>query len=131
MIRMKVKKDSNTVVKVVVIDSKNRILLLKRSVDHKKYPGARDLPGGHTKQGESIEKGLKREVYEETGLKVKHAVFFKKVENKYFYHMKYDFQKIKLSSEHISYGFYAKENLNKSNKFEKIALEVLEMIQGD
>jgi hypothetical protein len=45
--------------------------------------------------------------------------------------MKYDFQEVKISDEHTDYDFYRKEDLNSSKKFERIALEVLEMLRGD
>jgi mutator protein MutT len=131
MIKLNIKKDSKTVAKVVIIDNKNRVLFLTRSAYHKSHAGELDLPGGHLKDGETINKALEREVLEETGLKVKHAVFFKKIGNKYFFHMKYDFQEVKISDEHTDYDFYRKEDLNSSKKFERIALEVLEMLRGD
>tara|TARA_Y100000592_G_scaffold97598_1_gene168688 strand:- start:5026 stop:5415 length:390 start_codon:yes stop_codon:yes gene_type:complete len=46
-----------------------KVLLLKITNDT-----AYDLPGGHLHFGESIEQGLYRECFEETGLKVKKAV---------------------------------------------------------
>jgi mutator protein MutT len=131
MIKLNIKKDSKTVAKVVIIDNKNRVLFLTRSAYYKRYAGELDLPGGHLKDGETINKALEREVLEETGLKVKHAAFFKKIGNKYFFHMKYDFQEVKISDEHTDYDFYRKEDLNSSKKFERIALEVLEMLRDD
>lgn len=62
--------DTEHVVKVVLYDSKDNILLLKRTDKGEKW----DIPGGHikdieVKRGESgFEEGLEREVAEETGL---------------------------------------------------------------
>ena len=56
-------------VKIVVLNSDQKVLLLKRSkksLNPKKW----DLPGGHIDEGESIEETIKREVLEETGLSV-------------------------------------------------------------
>ena len=65
MIKVKIKKilkesdkDASTVAKAVIIDSENRVLMLTRSNYHKKYAGELDLPGGHLKENESINKGL-------------------------------------------------------------------------
>jgi 8-oxo-dGTP diphosphatase len=47
-----------------------KILVLKRSPDESTYPGCWDLPGGRLENGENPSHGLKREVLEETGLKI-------------------------------------------------------------
>lgn len=131
MIKLIIEKDLRAATKVVIIDNENRVLFLRRSKYHKKYAGELDLPGGHVEKGESISKALDREVLEETSLVVKHAVPYKTIENIYFFHMKYDFQEIKISKEHIDYNFYRKEDLDPGKKFEKIALEILEMLKSD
>ena len=77
MIKVKIKKDSDIVAKIVLIDKENKILFLKRSDFHKKHPGELDLPGGHLKEDESLSKGLAREVKEETGLDIKNPIYFK------------------------------------------------------
>ena len=131
MIRVKIEKDSETVAKIVIFDDENRVLLLTRSDYHKKHAGELDLPGGHIKVGEPLVKGLRREIEEETGLKIKKPKFFKQKGNKHYFYIKYDSQAIKLSREHVDYAFYEKKQLNTSKKFEKIALEVLEMLTND
>lgn len=52
----------------VIIDEKNRVLLIKRG----KEPGYGrwSIPGGAVKLGEEVKEALKREVREETGLKI-------------------------------------------------------------
>ena len=47
-------------------DSDGRVLLVRQAVGLKLWT----LPGGKVKRGESLVKALKREVYEETGLRV-------------------------------------------------------------
>ena len=123
--------DSKIVAKIVIIDNKNRVLMLKRSQYHKKYAGELDLPGGHVKNGEPINKGLRREVEEETGIKIEEASFYKTIKNKHFYYARYDSSPIKLSDEHVDYGFYEKKDLDSNKKFQKVALEVLEVINND
>lgn len=128
---IKCKKDIDVVAKVVILDSDNKVLLLKRSNYHKKFAGELDLPGGHLKEGENLISGLKREVFEETGLKIKNPIFFEKQKDRYYFFAKYNNKKIKLSDEHVDYGFYEEKKLNKDKKFEKIAIKVLEKLKND
>ena len=53
-----------------VIESRGRILVLKRAPVTGYQPGSWDLPGGHIALGESFEECLLREVKEETSLDV-------------------------------------------------------------
>lgn len=57
-------------VRVLLTDEQGKILILKRSTDSKTNPGRWEFPGGKVDQGESFDKALIREVYEETGLKI-------------------------------------------------------------
>lgn len=45
-----------------------RLLLGKRSIRRKAYPGVWDLPGGHVEVGETTEQALVRELREELGV---------------------------------------------------------------
>jgi ADP-ribose pyrophosphatase YjhB (NUDIX family) len=60
--------DTKNVAKVVMFDG-DKVLLLKRK-KNQKHPGKWDLPGGHIIAGEDWEPGAKREVEEETNLKI-------------------------------------------------------------
>jgi len=51
----------------VLIDGA-RVLLGKRSLNRRFYPGVWDVIGGHVRPGESIERALVREVAEEVGV---------------------------------------------------------------
>ncbi|PIE75222.1 MAG: hypothetical protein CSA18_01135 [Deltaproteobacteria bacterium] len=53
-----------------VIFDKKRILLIKR----KNYPHGYALPGGFVDIGENVENAVRREVYEETGIKIKNEI---------------------------------------------------------
>ena len=128
-IRIKiVDNDINTVAKVVIVDDKNRVLFLKRSNYTEKFSGQWDLPGGHLKSNESLSAGLEREVSEETGLTVSD---FKLVEidtNLHFFVSRYDSQPVKLSHEHTEYRFFDEKDLDPSQKFQKVAIKALGMI---
>ena len=127
MIKLKIMpKDVSIVAKVVIIDNKNRVLMLKRSEYTKKFAGEWDLPGGHLKQNEALEAGLNREVKEETSLDVSMPVFVLQMENIHFFMAAYDSQPVKLSNEHTDYRFFEKEDLDPSQKFQKVALEAIE-----
>ena len=57
------------VVHVLVLDSKNRLLLQKRSLDKRVAPGKWDTSvGGHVDCGETIETAMLREMQEELGI---------------------------------------------------------------
>jgi 8-oxo-dGTP pyrophosphatase MutT (NUDIX family) len=121
-----VKNDTSTVAKAVIIDSKERVLFLKRSNYLKKFAGDWDLPGGHIKQDEDLLSGLEREVLEESGLEIEDPVYLKKIENLNFFYCAYNSGEIKLSHEHTDYKFFEKGELDSSEKFQKVALDALE-----
>ena len=55
---------------MVVMSADEKILVTQRSENMSVYPNAWVLPGGHLEPNESLEEGISREVYEETGLQV-------------------------------------------------------------
>lgn len=59
------KDDVKAVSKAIIVDHKNRILLLKPANKARWH-----LPGGHLKRNERYAVGMRREVLEETGLKI-------------------------------------------------------------
>lgn len=58
-------------VRAIITNEEGKILIIKRASDSKTNPGKWELPGGKVDQGESFDKALLREVYEETNLKIK------------------------------------------------------------
>lgn len=86
------KKKRKTIGCIICIDTKSRVLIIKRSADEDTNQGYWDLPGGHIdEEDQSIELGALRELEEETGLKVseKVLIYVDKIESKdadkYFY----------------------------------------------
>ena len=57
----------------LILNEKNELLVCKRAKEPAK--GTLDLPGGFIDMNETGEEGVAREVLEETGLKVKKAVY--------------------------------------------------------
>lgn len=100
-----------------VIRRNGKILLLKD--DGTKFW---DLPGGHLKEGETLEDGLIREVYEETTLKLKNLKQFTTEqltlgkENKpvCFFICEADGEP-KLSEEHLDFKWVSIDNINDFN----------------
>ena len=120
------KKDIDVVAKIILIDKSKRVLFLKRSDYMTKFAGEWDLPGGHLMQGESLIEGLKREVLEETHIKISNETFLKNIENLHFFYANYNSQPVKLSDEHTEYKFFEKSELDLEQKFQKVAFLALE-----
>jgi len=57
-------------VKGVVFNSKNEVLLIRRSKDDPTNSGKYDLPGGTIEKDETVKETVSREVKEETGIDV-------------------------------------------------------------
>ena len=88
--------DSNISNKGVIIN--NGELLLVKNLGNE-Y----ELPGGHQKIGELVIQGLKREIKEELGTEVLNYKPRKLTNNRNFFDVTIDLNKIKLSDEHTEY----------------------------
>ena len=117
--------DSKEVAKLVLVNSNNEVLFLKRSNYVDKFAGEWDLPGGHIKVGEDLKDGLFREVEEETGLKIFRARLFTRIENLSFFEAVYEKGNIILSNEHVDHAFIDPFSFSEPDKFQKVAQEVL------
>lgn len=67
----------------ILTNKKGEILLVKRSDEP--FKGYWDLPGGFVDAGESLEEALKRELAEETGLKITELKYVGSAEESYEY----------------------------------------------
>jgi len=61
---------TKVVAKVVVVDERRNVLLLRRSQTDTRRPGQWDFPGGNAEAGESYVTACAREAEEEAGLKI-------------------------------------------------------------
>ena len=120
-------KDSKEIAKAVLY-KKDKVLLVKRSSYMKKHAGEWDLPGGHIIEGEDMEDGLLREVWEETGLRIKDPVKLHSNGNDTYYKAELPDSEVKLSDEHTEYELFTLdeiEELKFPNKYAKAAEETL------
>ena len=122
------KKDTDTsiVVKAVLYNKDNKFLALKND-DFDTF----DLPGGHVKENEELVDGLKREVEEETGLKISNVKKLNYIyDNRmHFYKAMLPAENIKLSDEHSEYELADMNSKSKiHNKFKPAVEEVLKNV---
>ena len=60
----------NVATKGMILNNDNKVLILQRANDDEFKPSIWELPGGNLEKHESEKDGLKREIMEETGLKI-------------------------------------------------------------
>jgi len=102
-------KDTSKVVKAVILDDDDNVLLLKNKQGW-------DLPGGHVKENESLSDALNREVKEETGLQTGDAERISIDNDKFtFYKIKVSSKEIKLSNEHDDHAFIELKKIDEYN----------------
>jgi mutator protein MutT len=94
---------------VVVFNNNDEFLLLQRSDNDDYMPNKLCFAGGKIEQGEDIEKGALRELFEETGIKAEKADFIETITNSngtksHYFSVKTD-QAFKPSQEHKSYSW--------------------------
>ena len=112
-----------------IMNYNGEILLQQRALDKKKNPGKWAKTGGHVDAGETPEESIKREVYEEIGLKVsddeiKNIELFKSINpNEHYYSYGYIFftdykeDDFVLQKEEVNMvKYYAIEELEKKKK---------------
>ncbi len=99
-------------VSIVITNHKGQILLLKRALHKKWYPGKWDIISGKLKDNENPKDGFARELLEETGLsnletvESKKPYAYKEKGQKWLVHpyrCKINTNSIKLNSEHCDY----------------------------
>ena len=108
----------------IIRDSKNQVLLIKRS-KKSSYPAYWQLVEGKMESGESPEETIKREVSEETKIKVNKlklkSVYHNEIEAKGLKYLCFRVvfnatvtsNDIELSDEHTDFGWFNKESIDK------------------
>lgn len=91
----------------VVIKCGDRILFLQKTT------GEWELPGGHLNKSESFEQGAKREVFEETGIKLKKLKTILSQKLFKLYVCKIKVSKVLLSNEHERFQWVTSKGANK------------------
>ena len=112
------KDDVPVSVKAIVKDSFDRTLML-RDAESEYW----DLPGGHMREGETLDKALRREVHEETGMELgkcdqvdtRMLKFRKNVRPVMFYKAEYVGGTPRCSKEHIGYEWADGDELGRLN----------------
>jgi 8-oxo-dGTP diphosphatase len=94
--------DTDKIAKAVVYDG-NKVLILKRSESLDKHPGEWDLPGGHIIEGEDMQDGLLREVWEEAGLRISRPEKLYSQGRNTYYKVQLPQKKVSLSNEHMDH----------------------------
>lgn len=59
-----------------IIHSSGKVLLLRRLSSDAELPGLWELPGGHVEPGEAVVESLRREIFEETGIRAEQEPHF-------------------------------------------------------
>jgi len=75
--------NSSAAVAALITDENGKLMLVKRGVEPD-Y-GKLDLPGGFVDPGETAENAVKRELFEELGLKVKSLKYINSAPNEYIF----------------------------------------------
>jgi 8-oxo-dGTP diphosphatase len=122
------------VVRAIIKDSYNNILILKRAPNSRSNPRCWELPGGKVEPGESFDKAMIREIKEETNLDItlKRAVGIAQQDLPYIHSVHVimtvdvDSGDLKISEEHTEFKWATLEeikSLNLSNWFESFLEE--------
>jgi ADP-ribose pyrophosphatase YjhB (NUDIX family) len=100
-------KDTKRVSKAIIQHDGKVLLLLPKN--KKNW----HLPGGHIKASETFAQGIRREVHEETGLKVVGIKSIYKMHNFELFHCKCNASVVRISDEHIEYKWISPQQAMK------------------
>jgi 8-oxo-dGTP pyrophosphatase MutT (NUDIX family) len=123
-------KDTDQVGLVVVLDSQERALILKRS-DEVGYAARRwSIPGGHIQEDESFEEGAARETKEETQLEVSNLEHIKSMDRLHFY-VSHGFSgELEINFEHTDSAWVTYEDLDKYDIVKETKEILVNLLKG-
>jgi len=109
----------------IIVQNKNKFLLLKLARGNPKYIGRWQLPGGKLDQKETAKKGAIRELFEETGIEREELEKIKMITDPisfetHIFLTETNSEEIKLSKEHSDYQWLTYDEL-KDKKEENIS----------
>lgn len=123
-------KDTDQVGLVIVLDSQERVLLLKRSEEVGYGANRWSIPGGHIQEDETFEEGAIRETKEETNLEVSNLEHFK-TEGRLHYYISHGFSgDLKINFEHTDTAWITYEDLEKYDIVEETEVILRDLLEG-
>ena len=123
-------KDTDQVGLVVVLNSQERALILKRS-DEVGYAARRwSIPGGHIQEDETREEGAIRETKEETNLEVSNLEHIKSLGRLHYYVAHGYNGKLKINFEHTDSAWVAHEDLDDYDIVEETKSILNKLLEG-
>lgn len=123
-------KDTDQVGLVIVLDSQERVLILKRSEEVGYGANKWSIPGGHIQEGETYEEGAIRETKEETNLNVSNLEHFKTTGRLHYYIAHGFTGKLKINFEHTDTAWIRYEDLEKYDFVEETKVLLKELLKG-
>ena len=107
----------------IIVQNKDKYLLLKLAEGNPEYQGRWQLPGGKLDQKETAKKGAIRELFEETGIKREELEKLKMITDPisfetHIFLTTVDNDKIKLSKEHSEYIWLTYQELEQKKQEE-------------
>jgi mutator protein MutT len=128
---IKAQEETGEIVSVVLINKRNEVLLLKRSLKSKSNPGLWGLPGGHIKNGETPQEALIREVVEETSVIMKDfdfAIHDYEKNTHYFISDKFS-GNVVLNYEHTDYAWVEPIRIDSEHTIKHLKKRIMQSIE--
>lgn len=123
-------KDTDQVGMVIILDSQERALLLKRSEEVGYAANRWSIPGGHIQEDETYEEGAIREIEEETQLEVSNLEHIKSRGRLHFFVAHGFSGKLKINFEHTDSAWVTHEDLSDYDIVEETKAILDELLKG-
>ena len=123
-------KDTDQVGLVIVLDSQERALILKRSEEVGYGANRWSVPGGHIQEDETNEEGAIRETKEETNLEVSNLDHIKSLGRLHFFVAHGFSGDLKINLEHTDSAWVTHEDLSEYDIVEETKSILDELLEG-